>query len=84
MAMSVRWDPGVSKPVRDAFAAAERSMGFGGGGDATTGQPYGYRGLPGLARGWIAGRRNDLSDNQWRTLLGFPTRTTPQMTPKQR
>ena len=67
MAMSVRWDPGVSKPVRDAFAAAERSMGFGGGGDATTGQPYGYRGLPGLARGWIAGRRNDLSDNQWRT-----------------
>ena len=42
-------------------------MGFGGGGDATTGQPYGYRGLPGLARGWIAGRRNDLSDNQWRT-----------------
>lgn len=67
MAMSVRWDPGVSKPVRDAFAAAERSMGFGGGGDATMGQPYGYRGLPGLAKGWIAGRRNDLSDDQWRT-----------------
>ena len=67
MAMSVRWDPGVSKPIRDAFAAAERSMGFGGGGDATMGQPYGYRGLPGLAKGWIAGRRNDLSDDQWRT-----------------
>lgn len=67
MAMSVRWDPGVSKPVRDAFAAAERSMGFGRGGDATMGQPYGYRGLPGLAKGWIAGRRNDLSDDQWRT-----------------
>jgi hypothetical protein len=65
MAMSVRWDPGVSKPVRDTFASVERSMGFGGGGVQT--HPHGYRPMPGLHAGWIAGRRNDLSDNQWKS-----------------
>ena len=65
MAMSVRWDPGVSKPVRDTFASVERSMGFGGGGVQT--HPHGYRPMPGLHPGWIAGRRNDLSDNQWKS-----------------
>ena len=88
VALSARYDPGVSAAWRERFASLERHLGGGGGGG---GERWGgvtmmpsdaphlhhdddfrrlRRSLPGLQPGWIMGRRNDLSDPQWRTFRG--------------
>jgi len=78
VAMSARYDLGVSPEWRARWENLEHALGGGapgygawyGGSGSNADRGLVGRWLPGLTEGWLMGRRNDLSDSQWRTFRG--------------